>query len=121
MARILCLDDDRTALSLKQRSLEAAGHTVETSYSVAEALKKLDSAAFDAIVTDWWIAENDALRVVQSAKHTKGIPVIVVSGFISDALVALGTAADLYLEKPVRVVDLQTAIEELLPRSNEES
>lgn len=114
MARILCVDDDRQVLELKRAVLEKSGYGVDVSESIDEAITKLDEASYDAVVTDWWFGQHDALRVIQKAKSCKSTPVMVVSGFVADALVAMGTAADVYMEKPVNAVELTRALELLL-------
>jgi len=114
MARILCVDDDAQVLELKRQILERSGHVVNTSPSVEDAIGKLDAQAYDAVITDWWFGHHDSLRVIQKAKTCKETPVLVVSGFVADALVSLGTGADVYLEKPVNATELTTALDSLI-------
>jgi DNA-binding response OmpR family regulator len=114
MARILCVDDDPQVLDLKRMILEKAGHGVDVSSSVENALIRLEQGSYDAVITDWWLGQHDALRVVQKAKASTAMPVLVVSGFVADALVSLGTGADVYLEKPVSAVELTSALDKLI-------
>jgi DNA-binding response OmpR family regulator len=114
MARVLCVDDDVQVLELKRTILERAGHGVDVSSSVEEALKRLEEGSYDAVITDWWFGPHDALRVIQKAKASAAMPVLVVSGFVAEALVSLGTGADIYLEKPVNAVELTSALDKLI-------
>jgi DNA-binding response OmpR family regulator len=114
MGQILCVDDDRKLLQLKRRILERAGHSVHLSASVEEAIGKLTSTTFDAIITDWRLGENNARRIIEQAKLTDGTRVIVVSGFTAEAFQSSGPQADLYLSKPVDLAELLLILATLL-------
>ena len=114
MARLLCVDDDATALRLKCSILEKAGYLVTPAAAAEEALTQLDSAQFDAIVTDWRMGNGSGHAVVAAAKEKYGVPVVVVSGYIAEAFQAAKPMADLYLEKPVNPEELVKIISTLL-------
>ena len=114
MARILCVDDEPHVVTLKCRILEAAGHTVTAATSVHDALDKLQKNSYDAVVTDWRLGDGDGRVVVQAAKTRSTVPVVVVSGYVTEAFQAAEPLADLYLEKPVNPEELVTIINELL-------
>lgn len=116
MSRILCVDDDPEVVALKQRILESVGYTVTACVSAEEAKRALETQTFDAVVTDWRLGDGVGRSVVQSAKaHCSG-PVIVVSGYVSEAFQAAEPLADLYLEKPVNPVELIKVMETMLSR-----
>jgi CheY-like chemotaxis protein len=114
MARILCVDDEPTVVTLKCRILEAAGHTVTAATSAHEAIERLANNAYDAVVTDWRLGDNVGRAVVEAAKSHSTTPVVVVSGYVSEAFQAAEPLADLYLEKPVNPEELVTIVNELL-------
>jgi DNA-binding response OmpR family regulator len=114
MARILCVDDEPHVVALKCSILEAAGHIVTASTSARDAIEKLKSNSYDAVVTDWRLGDADGRAVVQAAKTHSGTPVVVVSGYVTDAFQATEPLADLYLEKPVDPKELVTIVNELL-------
>ncbi|HXB62991.1 MAG TPA: response regulator [Acidobacteriaceae bacterium] len=114
MARILCVDDEAVAVRLKCAILERAGHTAISACSAEEAIAHLDAAVFDAVVTDWRLGEESGRAIVQAAKSHASMPVVVVSGFVSEAFRAAEPAADLYLEKPVNPDELLKIINALL-------
>lgn len=116
VARILCVDDDPQMIALKQRILESAGYTVTACISAEEAKCALEAQTFDAVVTDWRLGDGVGRSVVQSAKAHSSGPVIVVSGYVSEAFQAAEPLADLYLEKPVNPVELIKVMETLLSR-----
>lgn len=113
MFRLLVVDDDDSQLALKRIILEAAGYEVQASSSLIEAQRRLEEERFEAVLADWWFRKEDAMQLVRNAKVRANTPVLIVSGFIQDALVTLGPAADFYLQKPVDAADLLTALESL--------
>lgn len=120
MARILCVDDEPSVVTLKCAILEAAGHIVTSSTSARDALEKLQNNVYDAVVTDWRLGDGNGRTVVQAAKNTSSVPVVVVSGYVAEAFQAAEPLADLYLEKPVNPEELVTIVNELL-KGNEGS
>jgi len=121
VASILCVDDDPDMVALKKQIHESAGHRVTACLSTEQAVHALSDQTFDAVVTDWRLGDGLGRDVVQSAKAHASVPVIVVSGFVTEAFQAAEPLADLYLEKPVNPQELLKVLETLLrgrPRSN---
>ena len=114
MAKILCVDDEPHVVTLKCAILEQAGHKVTPATSAHEAIEKLNHEAFDAVVTDWRLGDDNGRAVVQAAKSHSTMPVVVVSGYVAEAFQAAEPLADLYLEKPVNPEELVTIVNELL-------
>jgi len=118
MAKILCVDDELAALALKQNILERAGHVVTACTSANEALALLGDERFDAVVTDWNLGEESGRKILLAAKSGEEVPVVVVSGFCTDAFRAAEPQADMYLEKPVDPNELVAIVGALLHTSN---
>lgn len=121
VASILCVDDDPDMVALKKQILESAGHRVTACLSTEQAVRALTDQTFDAVVTDWRLGDGLGRDVVQSAKAHASVPVIVVSGYVTEAFQAAEPLADLYLEKPVNPQELLKVLETLLrgrPRSS---
>ncbi len=114
MAKILCVDDEPGIVTLKCAILEAAGHTVTPATSAHDAVQKLKQNTYDAVVTDWRLGDQSGRAVVQAAKTNSTMPVVVVSGYVTEAFQAAEPLADLYLEKPVNPEELVTIVNELL-------
>ncbi len=114
MAKILCVDDEPNIVSLKCTILEAAGHQATPSTSAEDAIEKLEHNAYDAVVTDWRLGDANGRAVLQAAKLNSTMPVVVVSGYVSEAFQAPEPLADLYLEKPINPEELVTIVNELL-------
>lgn len=108
------MDDEPSVLRLKCTILEAAGFDATPATSAHDAIQKLANNAYDAVVTDWRLGDDDGHAVVQAAKANSTIPVIVVSGYVSEAFIAPEPLADLYLEKPIDPKELVTVVDHLL-------
>ena len=80
MARILCVDDDSTANLTKRNVLQRAGHSVDICKSADDAVFRLRATAYDALITDWRLAEGSARGIIQAARLQSETLVIVVSG-----------------------------------------
>lgn len=117
MAKILCVDDEPHIATLKCAILEAAGHQATPATSAHEAIEKLEHNSYDAVVTDWRLGDSNGRAIVQAAKMHSAMPVVVVSGYVSEAFQAAEPLADLYLEKPVDPEELVTIVNELLKTS----
>ncbi len=124
MAHILCVDDDPSTLALKRAILEQAGHRVTAFLTVEEAIRALESGSsvpdpapeqtYDAVVTDWHFGQERGQAVVAAAKRSRHVPVVVVSGFVSEAFRSVEPLADIYLEKPADPRELVQVVEALL-------
>jgi DNA-binding response OmpR family regulator len=114
VAKILCVDDEAGAVQLKCSILERAGHTAVGALSAEQAIAQLENTIFDAVITDWRLGEESGRAIVQAAKSHASTPVVVVSGFVSEAFRAAEPSADLYLEKPVDPDELLKIINALL-------
>ena len=117
MAKILCVDDEPHVVALKCQILQAAGHTVTASLSAHDAVQKLQEDSYDAVVTDWRLGDANGRSVVLAAKAHVTVPVVVVSGYVTEAFQAAEPLADLYLEKPVDPHELVMIVNELLKTS----
>lgn len=114
MAKILCVDDDAGAVSLKKVILESAGHEVVACVTADDAIHALESTTFDAVVTDWRLGVERGRLVVEAVKVHSRAPVVVVSGYVPEAFQAAEPLADLYLEKPVNPQELVQVVNALL-------
>jgi len=114
MARILCVDDQAHAAKLKCIILETAGHQATPATSLLEAVALMDSNPYDVVVTDWRLGEACGRDVVVAARRHSDIPVVVISGYVSEAFQAPDPLADYYLEKPVNPEELISVVNELV-------
>ena len=67
--RILIADDDRMQRMLLTRTLSQQGHSVESVESGVEALEKLKSQPFDALLCDITMPEMDGFEVLETVMN----------------------------------------------------
>lgn len=81
MATILVIEDDGPVRRLARRFLEEDGHTVLEAGDGRAAMRVLEGAAPDLIVTDIMMPERDGLETIREIRATdRAVPVLAVSG-----------------------------------------
>ncbi len=80
--KVLVIDDEPDLLELLELTLSRMGLDTTRAQSVAEAIKTLDSQAFDLCLTDMRLPDGEGLRVVEHITE-KGldVPVAVITAF----------------------------------------
>jgi len=103
MYSVLYVDDDPALLDIGKIYLDMSGHfTVETAQSVAEAMEKIRTGSYDAIVSDYQMAEIDGIQFLRYVRENyKDLPFILFTGRGREEIVieALNSGADFYLQK----------------------
>lgn len=118
--RVLLVDDEPVTLKFAQYFLERAGYSVKTCENGVEALRQVESAEFDAIVTDVCMPQLDGvglLRTLRSQGHN--IPILFLTGYsdLSDDLVRYMGVNDL-ISKPIQPEVLLNRLELALRESS---
>ena len=115
--RIAVIDDDRSMRFLLERALARDGYAVDAFASAEAALEavRASPAAYCAVITDQGlpgISGTDIARTLRALRAD--LPVILVSGHVTDELRALAAQAGArqVMEKPVSV----HAVRELVAR-----
>src|SRR5216683_4169169 len=115
--KVLVVDDEPDLLELLELTLSRMGLDTTRAQSVAEAIKTLDSQAFDLCLTDMRLPDGEGLRVVEHITD-KGldVPVAVITAFGSaeNAVAALKAGAFDYLAKPVALEQLRALVKQAL-------
>jgi PAS domain S-box-containing protein len=86
---VLCVDDDDVMRLAEQGVLEALGYLVTSFADAAEALEAVRTAphAFDLVVADYNMPGMSGLELARAlAALRPGLPVIISTGYITDAL-----------------------------------
>ena len=123
--RILVVDDDIDYLEQQELRLKAAGYTVETAESVAQAQERLAAGVPDLAILDLMLEDSDggfslAYRIKKLSPQT---PVIIITGVAHETGLEFDARtseerswikADLMLAKPVRFEQLLAEIDNLL-------
>jgi two-component system cell cycle sensor histidine kinase/response regulator CckA len=119
---ILYIDDDEAQVFLIKRMLERWGYRVSAYLEQREALAALlaGEPRFDLVVTDFNMPGISGLEVARAIREARpDLPVIVVSGYITDELRAQADAAGVreLISKPHEVEELRDAVQRLvMPR-----
>jgi CheY-like chemotaxis protein len=98
-ATILCIDDEQTALQLRQHLLESVGYRVLAAKSGALGIKSLKAESVDAVILDYWMADMNGLQVAREIrKINPAVPIIILSAYGELLDESLGIA-DLWIRK----------------------
>jgi DNA-binding NtrC family response regulator len=99
---VLLVDDDNAVCRIVQRMLSDEQYQVQTSQSVADALRAIEQKSFDAYVMDDKLPDGSGLDVAEQIR-SKGsdAPIILMSGYETSS-VALGAEKfhAFFLQKP---------------------
>lgn len=113
-AKILIVDDEQFVRDLLEKVLHRRGHEVVVVGDADQALKTLEGAEFDLLLTDVVMPGMDGFDLLRRVKSAyPQIKVIVLTGYarkqsISDFLLY---GADEYLSKPFQVHELISAVD----------
>ena len=114
---ILVVDDAPTALDIFQRNLESKGYHVFTASNVSDAVKVLESAPINLVITDYKMPRISGLDLIRHIRENfYETEVIMVTGYASvkGAVEAVKMGAEEYLPKPFTDEELFSAVERAL-------
>lgn len=116
MARILFVDDDHFTLETLNKSVQLFGHQAILATSGEQALNLAREHSPDLIMTDMMLPDMDGLALVNALRHdhsTAHIPIVMLSASpeIDIAQLSRTAGADAYLNKPIRLQQLQEVIQ----------
>lgn len=110
-ARVLVVDDDRSALDILKRLIEREGFTPLMADSGARALEILATETVDVILLDVMMPEMDGFQVcaeLRAREKTRDIPVILVTAKddMETRLTGMKLGVSEFLAKPINKHDL---------------
>jgi len=82
--KVLSLSSDQVSADDRRFALEQGGYVVTSCLKLDDARKLLTSEPFDALIIGHRFSAADKIALANEAK-SKGVPVVLVSGFSSDA------------------------------------
>jgi DNA-binding NtrC family response regulator len=103
MINVLVVDDDIAICRIVHRMLSDDHHKVQTSQSVADALRAVEQKPFDVYVMDYKLPDGSGLDVAERIRSKWGAaPIILISGYDPSAVApgARKLSISNFLEKP---------------------
>ena len=101
--KVLLVDDEADFLEIMAERLELRDISVSTADSVLEALERLESQDFDAVVMDFLMPDMDGISALKALKKAKPeLHVFLLTGYatLEKRKEALASGADALLDKP---------------------
>jgi FixJ family two-component response regulator len=111
--KVLLVDDEQDFLEALATRMEDRGMDVSTTTSAADALKKVEAGAYDAVVLDLNMPEMDGLEVLKAMKEKRPeLQIILLTGYatVQKGVEAMKFGAMDFIEKPA---DLKTLTEKI--------
>ena len=122
MANILVVDDEHGIRDLLREILNDGGHQVELAENAAQARAARLRERPDLVLLDIWMPDTDGVTLLKEWSSTGllNMPVIMMSGHatIDTAVEATKIGALAFLEKPITMQKLLTAVEQGLARGS---
>lgn len=119
--RIAALDDDALQLDLIKQATEAMGHACHTYLQGGDLLRALRRETFDLLIVDWELPDMAGPEVVRWVRQHIGpqLPILFVTNRQTerDIVEGLGSGADDFMVKPVRIGELTARVSALLRRA----
>src|SRR5580693_8283667 len=100
---VLVVDDDNAVCRIVERMLSHEQYQVQTSQSVADALRAIEQKPFDAYVMDYKLPDGSGLDVAERIRSKWGAtPIILISGYDPGAVALRADKLNIsdFLEKP---------------------
>ncbi len=118
---LLIVDDDQRIRELLQKYLMRNGFMVSIARDAAQAKRLLKGLAFDLIVLDIMMPEQDGLSLTRELRETSDTPILLLTARneVEDRISGLEAGADDYLPKPFEPKELLLRIHAILRRTPE--
>jgi two-component system, NtrC family, response regulator PilR len=121
MSNILICDDERGICTTLDIALRRDGHKVETVTSGEAAKRKIDSALYDAIVTDIKMPDTNGIEVLRHAHRVSPETAVVLITAVDDLEAAIdavraGGAFDYIRKGPSLIDDVKVAVRKAMDR-----
>jgi two-component system OmpR family response regulator len=118
MQRILLVDDDEQLGQLLHSYFKGFSIDCQNAVTPTDAYARLESEAFDLIILDVMLPEQDGFDVCKQIRKTSDIPIVMLTarGEVMDRIVGLEIGADDYLPKPFEPRELLARTQSILKR-----
>ncbi len=112
-SRVLVVEDDPEMLALVCEHLEGEGYAAVGTGAGTQALSRLRTEGFDAVLTDLRMPDVDGMEVLKAAREYRpGVPVILITAFgsIQTAIQAIRQGAYDYVTKPFSLEEISLLV-----------
>jgi len=116
-ARILVVEDNESLRIGIRVCLDEAGYTVQEASSGAEAVDKLESEAFQVVITDIRLGDLTGVDILKKAKEVNSETEVILMtayGTVETAVQALRLGAFDYIQKPFDIEHLKHRVQTAL-------
>lgn len=126
MAKIYCVEDDKSIQEIEIYTLQSTGFDAQGFYDGKSFFQALTKEKPDLILLDVMLPDEDGISILTKLKKnpaTSDIPVIIASakGEEYDKIVGLDTGADDYLAKPFGMMEMVSRIRAVLRRTQKQA
>ena len=115
--KVLVVDDERQIRDLLGEFLEREGYEVFLASAGEEAIELAERKIPHAILLDVKMPGIDGIEVCKRLKaepKTQFIPVIMITGYVDNKMVAIESGADDFVNKPIDLVELAVRVKSIL-------
>ena len=122
--KILLVEDDELMRDSLEKLLQINKHSVECAQDGQAALKKLEKADFDLIITDLLMPELSGHLLIKLCREKfPDLPIIAMTGYLEEIgkLDKDDNKPDYFLQKPFKLDELEDIISLLLDKSGSNS
>lgn len=117
--KVVVADDEEIVLSLVRDMLEDEGHLVETAPNGPEALKLIEKAPVDLIITDIRMPHMNGIELAAKARVIRpDVVVIFITGYadLNSAKDAIKQGAFEYILKPFELKEIRQAVDKAVQK-----
>ena len=110
--RVLVADDEAGIRDLLTKTLALAEYDVDSAPDGRAALARLQSAAYDLLITDLKMPGMDGLALIRDARRlSPSLPIIIITAYSTEAnaIEAINLGVSGYLTKPFRIAKILSA------------
>jgi CheY-like chemotaxis protein len=123
---VVIVEDEPDTAEMFAEMMRLSGYEVHKAHGGKAGIAIIVQERPDAVILDLMMPDLsglDVLRILRQDPDLRDIPVIVVSakGLPEDIQTGLDTGASVYLTKPVSFLDIKSAVEDAIDRSNKPS
>ncbi len=118
--RVLVVEDEKKLASFLRKGLLEENFTVDVSHNGTEALERILTEAYDAIVLDIMLPGRDGLSILRAMREAHiNTPVLLLSarGNVNERVEGLNLGADDYLPKPFSIIEVVARVRALTRRA----